>query len=251
MGLNNKHITYTATDIANYLSGKLSAQEMHAIEKQALQDPFFGLRKDALNNIGHDSISKSLFLNAIERMANSDSSNRVKQDALSYLSKLKDEKYLPMFTRMLSDSSYKCVSTALTAINKLDTALSQSSAIVLLKEPDNELKGICYTVLSERYDSSLNHLFQSKLNEEAGYTKTNLFYHYANYLTHGDSALVAQGLQYLYARGAEDVSKKYNSAAKKSIERVRDYIKKRSDAPFYEAIKTLADDLIDKLKKLE
>jgi hypothetical protein len=106
-------------------------------------------------------------------------------------------------------------------------------------------------VLSERYDSSLNHLFQSKLNEEAGYTKTNLFYHYANYLTHGDSALVAQGLQYLYARGAEDVSKKYNSAAKKSIERVRDYIKKRSDAPFYEAIKTLADDLIDKLKKLE
>mgnify|MGYP006890160542 CR=1 FL=1 len=47
------------------------------------------------------------------------------------------------------------------------------------------------------------------------------------------------------------VSKKYNSAAKKSIERVRDYIKKRSDAPFYEAIKTLADDLIDKLKKLE
>lgn len=40
MGLNNKHITYTATDIANYLSGKLSAQEMHAIEKQALQDPF-------------------------------------------------------------------------------------------------------------------------------------------------------------------------------------------------------------------
>ena len=40
MGLNNKHITYTATDIANYLSGKLSAQEMHAIEKHALQDPF-------------------------------------------------------------------------------------------------------------------------------------------------------------------------------------------------------------------
>jgi aminopeptidase N len=222
-----------------------------ALYHQALQDPFFGLRKDALNNIGHDSISKSLFLNAIERMANSDSSNRVKQDALSYLSKLKDEKYLPMFTRMLSDSSYKCVSTALTAINKLDTTLSQNSAIVLLKEPDNELKGVCYTVLSERYDSSLNHLFQSKLNEEAGYTKTNLFYHYANYLTHGDSALVAQGLQYLYARGAEDVSKKYNSAAKKSIERVRDYIKKRSDAPFYEAIKTLADDLIDKLKKLE
>jgi aminopeptidase N len=222
-----------------------------ALYHQALQDPFFGLRKVALNNIGYDSISKSLFLNAIERIANSDSSNRVKQDALSYLAKLKDDKYLPMFTKTLSDSSYKCVSAALSAINKLDTTLSQSSAIVLLKEPDNDLKGVCYAVLSERYDSSLNHLFQSKLNEEAGYTKTNLFYHYANYLTHGDSALVTQGIQYLYTKGSEDVSKKYNSTAKKSIERVRDYIKKRSDAPFYETIKTLADDLIDKLKKLE
>jgi aminopeptidase N len=60
-----------------------------ALFHQALQDPFFGLRKDALNYIGHDSTSKFLFLNAIERMAGSDSSNRVRQDALSYLAKLK------------------------------------------------------------------------------------------------------------------------------------------------------------------
>jgi hypothetical protein len=56
-------------------------------------------------------------------------------------------------------------------------------------------------VLSERYDNSLNQLFQTKLNEEAGYTKTNLLYHYANYLTHGDSAIVTQGIQYLYEKG--------------------------------------------------
>ena len=158
---------------------------------------------------------------------------------------------MPMFIRTLSDSSYKCVSAALVAINKLDTTLSQNTALILLKEPDMELKGTCYAVLSERYDSSLNLIFQSKLNEEAGYTKINLFYHYANYLTHADSAIVTQGIQYLYEKGAEDVSKKYNSTAKKSIERVRDYIKKRSDAPFYETIKTLADDLMDKLKKRE
>ncbi len=37
----NKNIThYNTTDIQNYLQGKLSSQEMHAIEKAALDDPF-------------------------------------------------------------------------------------------------------------------------------------------------------------------------------------------------------------------
>lgn len=40
MGNLNIHITYTLTDIQKYLAGKLSASEMHDIEKAALQDPF-------------------------------------------------------------------------------------------------------------------------------------------------------------------------------------------------------------------
>src|ERR1700733_13870795 len=35
----NKHIIYRAEDIHQYLTGKLSAAEMHAIEKAALTDP--------------------------------------------------------------------------------------------------------------------------------------------------------------------------------------------------------------------
>jgi len=35
-----KHIIYTAADILEYLSGKLSPSEMHAMEKAALDDPF-------------------------------------------------------------------------------------------------------------------------------------------------------------------------------------------------------------------
>ena len=184
-------------------------------------------------------------------MANTDTSNTVRQDAIAYLAKFKNKKYLPMFTKTLGDSSYKCVSAALSAINKIDTNLSQTNAILFLAEPDMELKNVCYTVLSERYDSSLCSLFEAKLNEEAGYTKIGLFYHYANYLTHADSALVVRGMNYLYTKGAEDISKKYNTHAQSSIKRICDYIKKRSDAPFYASVKKLADDLLDKLKTLE
>ena len=34
------HINYSFEDIQRYLQGKMSAAEMHAIEKAALQDPF-------------------------------------------------------------------------------------------------------------------------------------------------------------------------------------------------------------------
>ena len=34
------HIEYTQADIEKYLQGKMTASEMHALEKAALQDPF-------------------------------------------------------------------------------------------------------------------------------------------------------------------------------------------------------------------
>ena len=36
----SKHINYSLEDIQRYLQGKMSAAEMHDIEKAALQDPF-------------------------------------------------------------------------------------------------------------------------------------------------------------------------------------------------------------------
>ncbi len=40
MADHNQHINYSITDIEQYLQGRMSAKEMHALEKAALQDPF-------------------------------------------------------------------------------------------------------------------------------------------------------------------------------------------------------------------
>lgn len=45
----NNHITYSAEDIQRYWNGQLSPQEMHAMEKAALDDPFLA---DAMEGIG-------------------------------------------------------------------------------------------------------------------------------------------------------------------------------------------------------
>src|SRR5258705_10770158 len=45
------HINYTFEDIQRYLQGKMSAAEMHAVEKAALQDPFLADAIEGYNEI--------------------------------------------------------------------------------------------------------------------------------------------------------------------------------------------------------
>lgn len=52
----NTHINYSVEDIERYLSGGMSAKEMHDIEKAALQDPFLA---DAIEGYGEASMQKS------------------------------------------------------------------------------------------------------------------------------------------------------------------------------------------------
>ncbi|MBS1936126.1 MAG: hypothetical protein JST96_19155, partial [Bacteroidetes bacterium] len=51
MSENGKHINYTSADIQKYLEGKLSAQEMHAIEKAAIDDPFLADAIEGFENL--------------------------------------------------------------------------------------------------------------------------------------------------------------------------------------------------------
>ncbi len=56
MEQNNNNSHFSATDIQKYLEGKLSAPEMHAIEKAALNDPFLA---DAIEGMQNDLQSEN------------------------------------------------------------------------------------------------------------------------------------------------------------------------------------------------
>jgi alcohol dehydrogenase YqhD (iron-dependent ADH family) len=60
---------------------------------------------------------------------------------------------------------------------------------------------------------------------------------------------VNSGLQYLFDVWEAEQNKDNTNAVKRAIERVRDYVEKRTDADFAESTKTLASSLIDKMKK--
>ena len=55
MNANHDHIThYSAADIQRYVQGKLSAKEMHAMEKAALDDPFLADAIEGMQQALHD-----------------------------------------------------------------------------------------------------------------------------------------------------------------------------------------------------
>src|SRR6476661_6696579 len=60
MAEQNIHINYSAEDIERYLKGKMSAKEMHDVEKAALQDPFLADAIEGFSNASFEESNKHL-----------------------------------------------------------------------------------------------------------------------------------------------------------------------------------------------
>src|SRR6188474_3382695 len=54
------YINYTFEDIQRYLQGKMSAAEMHAVEKAALQDPFLADAIEGYNEVDLNTAKQHL-----------------------------------------------------------------------------------------------------------------------------------------------------------------------------------------------
>ena len=60
--MNDQHTygNYNSDDIRRYLEGKMSSEEMHRIEKAALDDPFLADAMEGFQLSGSDTIKKDL-----------------------------------------------------------------------------------------------------------------------------------------------------------------------------------------------
>lgn len=131
MALNNTNNTYTAKDIANYLSGKLTAQEMHAIEKQALQDPFLA---DAIEGFAQadDSVTQKHLYQIQEKISSKKEQNQAKIIPFKKHSKYKK-------TGLAIAASILAVITTITLYNNNKT-LTKSSDIAAVKSITTEVE---------------------------------------------------------------------------------------------------------------
>ena len=60
MSENKNHMIYTAEHIAKYFAGKLSPQDMYAMEKAALDDEFLADAMEGYSNVSYESLEHTL-----------------------------------------------------------------------------------------------------------------------------------------------------------------------------------------------
>lgn len=101
---------------------------------QGLKDKFAGLRSYTLDLIGGDSalLTDAATLGAVEQIAQTDTDRKTKAKALELLAFTGNEKYKPLFTKSITDSSYSIAGAALTGLASIDpenaTALAKQMA---------------------------------------------------------------------------------------------------------------------------
>ena len=104
---------------------------------EGLNDKYEGLREYTITKLDQNkSLITPEILSEIEKIANSDPSKKVKAHAIELLSKQNDKKYVSLFTRYVSDSSYSVAGAALEGLIKFDS----SNAYMLAKKYSADAK---------------------------------------------------------------------------------------------------------------
>ncbi|WP_074418534.1 M1 family aminopeptidase [Hydrotalea sp.] len=106
----------------------------YTLVENALYDPFFRIRINALNifNTTNQSLHQPT-IDKIEKLAKADPKKLVRASAIDVLGKLKNKDYKNFFVDALQDSSYSVAGAALSALSKIDSVEAFKQALQLSK----------------------------------------------------------------------------------------------------------------------
>ena len=110
----------------------------------ALNDPFYGIRKDILQQTNPKDYSPE-DLKKIEAVATADKDRNVRAAAIDVLSFTGDPAYKPLYETAVKDSSYSVAGAALQGLARID----QNAAMSLLPELEKDAKGRLASVLQK------------------------------------------------------------------------------------------------------
>ncbi len=112
---------------------------------QGLNDRYEGLREYTLNKLlTNKPLLTSEVLTRVEQLANNDPDKKVKAKALEILAKQNDKKYIPLFNKSVTDSSYSVAGAALEGLSIIDP----ENAYSLAKKYSADAKGKLGSVIS-------------------------------------------------------------------------------------------------------
>ena len=211
------------------------------VYRDGLKDKSESIRVIAAKNISITANNRDTVLPMLKALLEKDSISRVRAAVLDAFGKQQAKSYEDVVEKYLGDSSYTVASTALTVLNKLDSAKALEKAKLFERETTFEMKNAVYTINSQSGDSSYNTFFIKRLNSEKGFVRSFLMYHYANFLLRMNAEMAEAGIDTMRSvtLSVED-NKQLKGFAVGAIERIKDN---------YEREKAIYDNLLNSDKK--
>ncbi len=156
--------------------GDSETPEAQAVIEAALNDPFWGIRRMAIDLTATDKPSAK---ETINQLALNDEHSMVRADALNYLAETGDLRAVETAKRTIqSDQAYRCISAALRTLRKLD----EKTALEYAGKLENEQNATIISALSDIYasypDEKYLDFFEKHWDEVGGYSAFSFFTNY-------------------------------------------------------------------------
>lgn len=212
------------------------------VYRDALKDPSESIRAIAAKGISITANNRDTVMPLLKSVLQFDSASRVRAAAVEAIGKQKAKDYVNVVAKAVGDSSYLVASTALTALNKIDSAKALEKARAFENETSFEMKNAVYTINSLNGDSSYNGYFIRKMASEKGFSRSFLMYHYANFLLRMRPEMAEQGIDHIKetALDTKDENKQLHGFGIGAIERIKEN---------YEREKAIYENLLNSDKK--
>ncbi len=170
----------------DFAIGQMREPSAVQLIKDALNDPYFLIRRKAVTNI-YDSILDATTRAKLETMAVKDPNRIVRADAIDMLGSLNDVKYRTLFLRGAKDSSYTVAASSLIALLNID----EDAGVALLPELKKDAKGALENALSiaeiyTKTDADFEEMYRD-FDEAAVFEKLSKFNTFLLYLTKVDN----------------------------------------------------------------
>ena len=114
--------------------GKNTDADAIAIRTLALQDPFFSLRQDAIEQFSTGTPTPDV-IQKVRVIAQTDPNRPVRAAAIDLLAKAGEESDKAIYAKACTDSSYSVAGAGLEALSSVDSASAHTMAKKLMKEP--------------------------------------------------------------------------------------------------------------------
>jgi aminopeptidase N len=166
----------------DYVSKHKAEPGAYGILKDGLNDPYYKLRNRSLGLVANDTLDVAT-LTKIQVMATTDVNRTVRASAIDVLAKSNDKKYMPIYLKSVTDSSYSVAGAALEAITGIDEAKAISLLPLLQKDAKGRLKeAVESVVILTKGDADFEEMHTNYTNVKGLQEKFGASFNYIDFL---------------------------------------------------------------------